>query len=229
MSFLADPSVPPNNWFSWSYITQNSHLILSLAGTHARLTATSVAIAILIAVPLGVLAYWFRPLSGPIIAVSNGFYTIPSLALFAILAPFTGVLGSTTLVIVLTLYALTLIVYNTVTGLRQVPDEVLDAATGMGYGRFGRLARVELPLALPSIMTGIRLATVSTVALVTIGVLTGNGGFGQMLSAGIQNGFYKPEILTGTLACVALGLILDLLLLGVTRVITPWTRRAGAR
>ncbi|HEY1485941.1 MAG TPA: ABC transporter permease, partial [Micromonosporaceae bacterium] len=206
-----------------------SHLILSLAGTHARLTATSVIIAVIVAVPLGVIAYWFRPLAGPIIALSNGFYTIPSLALFAILAPFTGILGSTTLVIVLTLYALTLIVYNTVTGLRQVPPEVLDAATGMGYGRFGRLMHVELPLALPSIMTGIRLATVSTVALVTIGVLTGNGGFGQMLIEGLSNNFYKPEVMTGTLACVALGLILDLLLFGVTRLVTPWMRREAAR
>jgi osmoprotectant transport system permease protein len=233
MSFLgavlADPPAPPNPWFSWSYVTQNSDLILTLLRTHALLTAQAVIVATVVALPLGILAYWVRPLAGPIIAVSNTLYIIPSLALFAFLAPFTGVLGTTTLLVVLVLYALTIIVYNTITGLRQVPADVLDAATGMGYSRLGQLWRVELPLALPAIMTGIRLATVSTVALVTIGVLTGNGGLGQLIIGGLRSNFYKAEVTTGTIACVALGLVLDLVLLGVSRLMTPWNRRVGAQ
>ncbi len=102
---------------------------------------------------------------------------------------------------------------------------MLDAAAGMGYGRFGRLWRVELPLALPGIMTGIRLATVSTVALVTVGVVIGQGGLGQLIIGGLRNNFYQAEILTGMVLCVALGLALDLMLAGIGWLITPWTWR----
>jgi osmoprotectant transport system permease protein len=227
MAVLADGA--PNPWFSWSYITQNSDNILDLLRYHAELTAESVLVAIVVAVPLAILGYWVRPLATPITAVSNTLYTIPSLALFAFLAPFTGVTGTTTILIGLVLYALILIINNTMTGLQRVPAEVLDAATGMGYGRLGRLFRVELPLAVPGIMTGIRLATVSTVALVTVGVITGQGGLGQLIAGGIRNNFYRPEITTGTLMCVVLGLALDVILVGVTWLLTPWSRRAGAR
>jgi osmoprotectant transport system permease protein len=226
---LADPSAPPNPWFSWSYVKQNSDTILSLLGYHAQLTVESVGVAVVVAVPLAIIAYWYRRLAGPIIAFSNTLYTIPSLALFAFLAPFTGVTGPTTIIIGLVLYALLLIVNNTITGLQRVPPEVLDAATGMGYGRFGRLWRVELPLALPAIMTGIRLATVSTVALVTVGVIIGQGGLGQLIIGGLRNNFYRAEVTTGTVLCVALGLALDLILLAITRLITPWSRRAATR
>ena len=99
----------------------------------------------------------------------------------------------------------------------------------MGYGRWARLFRIDLPLALPGILTGLRLATVSTVALVTVGVLVGHGGLGQLIFAGFQNNFYKAEIMTGTVLCVALALVLlDLLLAGVGRLLTPWSAR-GAR
>ena len=93
----------------------------------------------------------------------------------------------------------------------------------MGYGRWGRLFRIDLPLALPGIVAGVRMATVSTVALVTVGVLVGHGGLGQLISAGFQNNFYKAEIMTGTLLCVALALVLDLLLVRVARLVTPWS------
>jgi osmoprotectant transport system permease protein len=227
---LADPAGAPNPWFSWSYVTQNSNTILDALRYHITVTAEAMGFAILVAVPLAVLAHWFRPLASPILGVSGVLYTIPSLALFAFLAPFTGVTGTTTILIGLVLYALLLIIGNTITGLRQVPPEVLDAARGMGFGRLGRLFRVELPLALPGIMTGIRLATVSTVALVTVGVVLGQGGLGQLIISGLRNNYYKAEILTGTVLCVALGLALDLILAGITKLITPWTwRRSGTR
>ncbi len=154
-------------------------------------------------------------------------YTIPSLALFAILAPFTGA-TRTTVLIGLVLYALLVLVRNTLVGLQSVPDEVVDAARGMGYGPGRMLWQVELPVALPAIMTGVRVATVSTVALVTVGVIVGYGGLGQLLLAGFQNNFYRAEIMTSTVLTVALALVLDLVLLVITRAFTPWARRGAA-
>jgi len=150
-------------------------------------------------------------------------YTVPSLALFAFIAPYLGI-GAITVLTVVVLYALLVIVRNAVAGLNQVPPEVRDAAEGMGYGRWARLLRIDLPLALPGILTGVRLATVSTVALVTVGVVVGRGGLGQLIFAGFQNNFYKAQIMTGTLLCVLLALVLDLILAGVGRLLTPWLR-----
>ncbi|GLZ62028.1 ABC transporter permease [Micromonospora sp. NBRC 107095] len=221
LSYLADPGNP---WFSWQYVRDNSDTILAAVREHASLTGRAVVIAVLIALPLSVLAYWFRPLAGPILAVSGVIYTIPSLALFAFIAPYLGT-GATTVLVGLVLYALLLIVRNVVAGLNQVPPEVREAAEGMGYGRWRRLFRIDLPLALPGIVTGVRLATVSTVALVTVGVLVGHGGLGQLIFAGFQNNLYKAEIMTAALLCVALAVVLDLLLILVARLVTPWSPR----
>jgi osmoprotectant transport system permease protein len=163
-------------------------------------------------------------LTGPILALSGLLYTIPSLALLALLAPAVGTTTDTSVLIALVLYALLVLVRNSLTGLTQVPDEVREAATGMGYGRVGRLLRVELPLALPGIITGVRLATVSTVALVTVGSLIGQGGLGDLILGGFRNNFYKAEILTGSILCVGLALVLDLALAGLGRLLTPWSR-----
>lgn len=224
LSYRADPGNP---WFSWQYVRDNSDTVLAAVREHTTLTLRAVLIAALIALPLAVLAYWFRPLAGPVLAVTGVLYTIPSLALFAFLAPYLGI-GAVTVLSVVVLYALLVIVRNAVAGLNQVPPEVREAAEGMGYGRWGRLFRVELPLALPGILTGLRLATVSTVALVTVGVVIGRGGLGQLIFAGLQNNFYKAQIMTGTLLCVLLALVLDLLLAGVGRLLTPWLRRRTA-
>lgn len=214
-----------NPWFSWQYLHDNADTILAALREHATLTAQAVVLATVVALPLAVLAYWYRSLTGPILALSGVLYTIPSLALFALLAPFVGI-GRGTVLIGLVLYALLLLVRNILTGLVRVPEEVRDAARGMGYGRFAQLVRVELPLALPSVLTGLRLATVSTVALVTVGVLVGHGGLGQLIYAGFH-ATYRAEIATGTVLCVLLALVLDLLLAGLGRLATPWTRRSG--
>jgi osmoprotectant transport system permease protein len=231
MSFLdltyGAEGAPGNPWFSWQYVRDNSDTIMAALREHTVLTAETVFLAALVAIPLAVLAYWYRPLTGPILALSGVLYTIPSLALFAFLAPYTGI-GTRTVLIGLVLYALLMIVRNTLAGLAQVPAEVRDAAQGMGYGRFARLLRIDLPLAVPGIITGLRLATVSTVALVTVGLIVGHGGLGQLIIGGFRNNFYRAEIVTGAVLCVALGLVLDLLLAGVGRLLTPWTRR-GAR
>ncbi|MGI5212966.1 ABC transporter permease [Plantactinospora sp. CA-290183] len=228
MSFRAIYRADPGNpWFSWQYLQDNSDTILSALREHASLTAQAVAIAALLAIPLAVLAYWFRPLTGPILAFSGVLYTVPSLALFAFIAPYVGT-GTTTVLIGLVLYALLLIIRNSLAGLNQVPAEVRDAAQGMGYGRLARLIRIDLPLALPGILTGLRLATVSTVALVTVGVLVGHGGLGQLIIGGFRNNTFKAEIMTGTILCVALALVLDLILAAVGRLLTPWSRRRVA-
>lgn len=224
LSYRADPGNP---WFSWQYVRDNSETVLNALREHTTLTLRAVLIAALIAIPLAVVAYWFRPLTGPILALTGVLYTVPSLALFAFVAPYLGI-GVATVLSVVVLYALLVIVRNTVAGLNQVPAEVREAAEGMGYGRWGRLLRIELPLAVPGILTGLRLATVSTVALVTVGVVIGRGGLGQIIFAGFQNNLYKAQIMTGTLLCVLLALVLDLLLIGAGRLLTPWLRgRAG--
>jgi len=224
---LAAPANAGNPWFSWRYIQQNADQILQYLQFHFLTTIEAVALAMVVAIPIAVLCYWIRPLAAPILALSGVLYTIPSLALFAFLAPFVGI-GVTTILIGLVIYALLLVIQNTLTGLQQVPEDVRDAARGMGYGRFGLLWHVELPLALPGIITGIRLATVSTVALLTVGVIVGQGGLGQLISSGLHTTLSRPAIFTGTVLCVALGLALDLVIAGIGRIVTPWARRGVA-
>ncbi|GAB3868842.1 ABC transporter permease [Dactylosporangium cerinum] len=227
MSFLARGEAG-NPWFSWSYIRDNGDTLWDALVDHVAITVWSVAIAVAIAVPLAVLAYWVRPLATPILTSASVLYTIPSLALLAFLAPFLGT-GRTPVVVALVLYALIILIRNALTGLQQVPGDVREAATAMGYSRVARLWRVELPLALPAILTGLRLATVSTVALVTVGSIVGSqGGLGALILNGFRASLYKAQILTATLLCVLLALTLDLLLVGLTRALTPWTRRRSS-
>jgi osmoprotectant transport system permease protein len=151
------------------------------------------------------------------------------LALLAFIAPYVGTTNPASVLIALVLYALLLVVRNTLAGLNQVPAETREAAEGMGYGRFGRLLRIDLPLAMPGILTGLRLATVSTVALVTVGALIGYGGLGGRILGGFRNNFYRAEIVTGTVLCVVLALVLDLMLAGIGRLLTPWLAGRSAR
>jgi osmoprotectant transport system permease protein len=219
---------PRNPWFSWAYVRNNSESLLSALQQHVELTVTTVLIATAIAVPLAIVAARVSWLTGGILSSSGVLYTIPSLALFALLAP-TIPSGRTTALIALTMYALLAIVRNAVTGLRQVPGDVRDAAAGMGYGRAKMLWRIDLPLALPGILTGVRIATVSTVALVTVGYVVGFGGFGNLILTGFNNNFYKPQIMAGTIGCLGLALILDLMLVAAGWLAMPWARRRAAQ
>ena len=222
---LAAPADGPGNpWFSWRYVQDNADILLDALEFHAGITARAVLIALVVALPLAIVSYWWRPLTGPILALSGVLYTIPSLALLALLAPAVGTTSDTAILIALVLYALLVLVRNSLAGLTEVPGEVRDAAAGMGYGRVGRLLRIELPLALPGILTGLRLATVSTVALVTVGGIIGRGGLGDLILGGFRNNFYKAQILTASILCVLLALVLDLVLAGIGRALTPWTR-----
>jgi len=215
---------PRNPWFSWEYVRQNTESLTTALKQHVELTVAAVLLAAAIGIPLAILANRVDWLTGPILAFSGVLYTIPSLALFALLGPILGLTFQTVL-IGLVLYALLAIVRNALTGLRQVPAGVLDAARGMGYGSLALLWRIELPLALPGILTGLRIATVSTVALVTVGYIVGFGGFGNLIITGFLFNFYKPQIMAGTIGCLALALIFDLILIGFGRLVMPWARR----
>jgi osmoprotectant transport system permease protein len=215
---------PGNPWFSWRYVHDNAGILLNALEFHAGITARAVLIALVVALPLAIVSYWWRPLTGPILALSGILYTIPSLALLALLAPVVGTTTDTAILIALALYALLVLVRNSLAGLTQVPGEVREAAAGMGYGKLGRLFRIELPLAMPGILTGLRLATVSTVALVTVGGIIGRGGLGDLILGGFRNNFYKAQILTASILCVLLALVLDLILAGIGRALTPWLR-----
>jgi osmoprotectant transport system permease protein len=213
----------PNPWFDAGYVVDNWDSILGYLGEHVRLTVGAVVIGTLIALPLALLARRNRLLSGSVLGLSTVVYTIPSLAMFAFIFPFTG-LSATTVLIGLVAYSLVILVRNFLAGLQGVPADVREAAKGMGYGSVRRFVGVDLPLALPAFMAGLRIATVSTVALTTVGVLVGHGGFGQMIVGGFNANFYRAEIVTGTVGCVLLALLADLLLAGVERLLTPWTR-----
>ena len=213
----------PNPWFDLSYVIDNRESITRLLVEHVQLTVAAVVLGALIALPLAVLARRSRWLAGPVLGLSTLIYTIPSLAMFAFIFPFTG-LSSTTVLIGLVAYSLVILVRNFLAGLEGVPDDVREAAKGMGYGAVRRFVRVDLPLALPAFMAGLRIATVSTVALTTVGVLVGHGGLGQLITGGFNANFYRAEIVTGTIGCVVLALVADVLLAGVERLLTPWTR-----
>lgn len=214
----------PNPWLSWAYLHDNAAAILAATREHVTLTLLSVAFGLLLALPLALLARRSARLEALVVGAAGVLYTIPSLALFAVLAPVTG-LTRTTVVIGLTSYTLLVLVRNVLTGLQEVPADVVEAARGMGLGPGRLLLRVQLPLALPSILAGLRVATVSTVALVTVGAVVSNGGLGQLILEGFNNNFYRAEILTATLLCVLLAAVADLLLLGLERLLTPWVRR----
>jgi len=216
----------PNPWLSWAYVHDNWSDIAFRLEQHASLTIEAVLIALAIALPLAAVAH-FRPrLAGVIVGTSSVFYTIPSLALFGILAPYTGI-GRVTVLIGLVAYALLMLLRNIIAGLRGVDPAVVDAGRGLGYGRVRLLLLVELPNALPSVFAGLRVATVTTVALTTVGVVVGYGGLGQLMFRGLYRA-YNAEVATAALLCVALALALDLLLLAAGKALTPWTRRARA-
>jgi osmoprotectant transport system permease protein len=217
----------PNPWIDPSYVVDNWDSILRYLGEHVRLTVGAVVLGALIALPLALLARRSRFLAGPVLAVSTIVYTIPSLAMFAFIFPFTG-LSATTVLIGLVAYSLVILVRNFLTGLRGVPDDVREAARGMGYGSAALFWKIDLPLAMPAFITGLRIATVSTVALVTVGVLVGHGGLGQLILGGFNANFYRAEIVTGTVLCILLALLADVLLVGAERLVTPWTRAGHA-
>lgn len=221
---LATSSPPANPWLSWDYVVRNWDDLTTALGQHTSLTVQAVLVALVVALPLAALAHLRPRLAGPVLGTTGVLYTIPSLALFGLLAPYTGI-GRTTVLIGLVTYALLVLVRNILVGLQGVDEDVRDAARGLGYGRARMLLQVELPNALPSIIAGVRLATVTTVALVTVGVVVGYGGLGQLMFRGFRSR-YHAEIMTATILCLLLALAFDLVLYLLGRALTPWSRTA---
>jgi osmoprotectant transport system permease protein len=215
-----------NHWFCVDYLKDRHQDLTSALVQHLQLTTAALLLGILIAFPLALLARRVSWLQGAILGTSTAIYTIPSLALFPLLVPFTGI-TATTVVIGLALYALTILVRSMLAGLTGVPAEVRESAVGLGYGATRLLLGVELPLALPVMMAGLRVATVSTVALTTVGTLVSYGGLGNLIADGVQNDF-KAELMAASVLCVVLAVVLDALIVGVQWTLTPWTHRRSA-
>jgi len=214
-----------NDWICAQYWHDYRPELVDATMQHLWLTVISVAAGILVAVPLALVARRSSTMETLVVGGTTILYTIPSLALFSLLLPLTG-LTETTVIVGLGLYSLTILVRNVIAGLNGVPEEVRESARGVGYSETALLLKVELPLALPVIMAGIRVATVSTVALVTIGSIVSYGGLGNLLLLAVGNQF-KAQIFAASILCVALAVVLDVLLVLVQRLLTPWTR--GAR
>ncbi len=213
-----------NEWICGQYVKDFRPEIQHATVEHLEITALSVLLGVAIAFPLALLARRYARLESTVLGVSTGVYTIPSLALLPLMVPFTG-LSMTTVVIALALYALTILVRAMLEGLRAVPDEVVESARGLGYGPGRLLFRIELPLAIPVIMAGLRVATVSTVALTTIGSLVSYGGLGNLIKDGVNSNF-RAELFTAAVLCVVLAVLLDVLIVLSQRLLTPWTRGA---
>jgi osmoprotectant transport system permease protein len=220
--------VRENGTFCWDWVRENWEPILwPRLVEHVQLTAIAVSIGFVIAFAAALLAYRFRWFEGPFGIVSAVLYTIPSLALFQLLVPITG-LTVTTVEIALVSYTLLILFRNILSGLRSAPPEVVEAARGMGLTRTQTLMRVELPLALPAILAGIRIATVTTISLATVAAFVLPDGLGQPILDGLRTFFKTKFIAAGALA-VLLAVVADGALVLAQRAIAPWARAGRAQ
>ncbi len=222
-----DSCVTGDHAFCWGWVKQHWGDTLGPAlWQHVELTVIAVVIGFAIAFPLALLAHRFRRLEQPFGAFSALVYTVPSLALFQLLVPFTGITW-TTVEIALVGYTLVILFPNIVTGLRSAPDDVIEAARGMGLTRLQVLTRVELPLALPAIVGGLRIAVVSTVAIATIAATLLPKGLGYPIFLALKEPTpFKTEIYSAGVLAVALAIGADLLLVALRRTVVPWSRAA---
>lgn len=211
---------------SWEWIGDHTDEIWERTLQHLQLTGYAVGIGLVIAMGMSMVALRWRRAYAPLAAVSGALYSIPSLALFAILVPYTG-LGFRPVLIALVTYTLLILLRNIVAGIDGVPRSVLEAADGMGYEPWRRFLAVDLRLATPAIIGGIRVATVTVIGLVTVGALVGSGGYGVFINDGLSRNFTTPIIVGGGLS-IATAIAFDLLFVAVQRLTTPWSRAGMA-
>ena len=207
----------------WEYVIDEWDQVQEAIVQHLELTLYSVALGFVVSSVLAAIALRYRWATGPITGFTGFLYTIPSIALFGLLVPYFG-LSRTSAVIPLTLYTLLILVTNTIAGFRSVPGAVREAADGMGLTPARRVLTVELPLALPYIITGLRIAVVSTIGLVTVAAIIGQGGLGRLILDGLRRAFWTPMTL-GALLAILLALALDALIYLIGVLATPWARR----
>ena len=208
----------------WSWIPGNGAMIWQLTRENAYLGVVPALIGLAISLPLGIVAARWRWIYPPVLTVINVIYAIPSLALFIALIPALG-LSDTNVIVALTLFSLCVIVPNVVAGMRAVPASVRQAATAMGYGTLRRLVTVELPLAVPVIIAGLRVGVVSSISIASLGQLIGVSSLGYLFIDGLQRSF-PTEIYVGLVLVIALALACDLVLVGIRRALTPWAVRS---
>ena len=209
----------------WDWIASHLDDVAEKTWQHLQLLVIPMLLGFLIALTLAILAMRRPGTVGPVTAVTGLLYTIPSLAAFALLIAITG-LSLMTAIIPLTAYTLLILYVNTVAGLRSVPADVNEAADAMGYTARTRLLHVQLPLAIPLIMAGVRVAAVTTIGLVTVAAIIGGnrfGGLGQFITEGLQTDF-DTKIYLGAVGSVMLAFLVDGALVGVQRWLTPWSR-----
>jgi osmoprotectant transport system permease protein len=213
----------------WSWVSADRSAIYSLLLQHLELTGIAVGIGLLISLPLGILAWKVRLLRGPVIGLAGVLYVVPSVALLALCAPITGFFSVTTAEVALVSYTLLILLRNIVAGFDAVPAEAVEAAQGMGYSAWEQLWRVQLPLALPSILGGLRVAVVTTIGLVNVTAFIGQGGLGQLIEQGFNEDFNTPIVVGLALSVIMAGLA-DALIVAAERYSLPWLRsqrRAG--
>jgi osmoprotectant transport system permease protein len=209
----------------WSWVNDHTAEIRQRVIEHLQLVGWSLLWGLVLAIPLALLAHRYHWLRGPTLSVTGILYTIPSIAAFSLLLPYTG-LAQTTAIIPLTAYTLLILERNVLAGLDAVSGDVLEAAEGMGYSDRRRLFSVELPLAVPSIMAGLRIAAVTLIGLVPIAALVGQGGLGTFMLDGFNRDFQTP-LTVGTVLVVIIAVTVDALLLLAQRLVTPWNRRVA--
>lgn len=214
-----------DRWFWWPWVDENQHLVRHDLWIHVELTVAAVVFGLVIALPLGIWAQRHRSMLGVVLGGSGVLYTIPALAAFALLIPYTGG-GNLTAIIPLTAYTLLILVRNIVTGLDGVPAEAREAADAMGLTRSQRLRKLELPLATPTIMAGVRVATVSTIGMLTIAALVGLGGLGQLIMIGLNRPI-RTAVTVGAVLSVVLAVAADVFLAGLQHRISPWADRSA--
>lgn len=212
-------------FFDWAWTSRHLDDVATKILAHLVLTGLAVGIGLLISLALALLIVRYRWLNTPVTWITGMLYTIPSLALFALLVPFWG-FSLRTAEVGLVSYTLLILIRNIVAGLRGVPPEVREAAVGMGYSPAQVLVRVDLPLALPVIIAGVRIATVTTIGLVTVTAIIGRENLGQFILEGI-NQLFSTKIVLGAVLSIALAVAADVLLLGVQRLVAPWLRSRG--
>jgi len=209
-------------FFRLDWVVDNLDMLAQRTAEHVVLTLIGVGFGVLIAIPLTLLIHRRRRLIGPVLGFAGILYAIPSLALFGLLIPVTGI-GLVTAEIALVSYTLLILVRNGLSGLDGVAPEIVEAATGMGHTRIQQLWRVQLPLATPVIIAGVRIATVTTIGLVAVTALIGQGGLGFVIITIGINRFFPTAILVGVGLSVLLAVLADRGLVLAERALTPWT------
>jgi len=207
----------------WSYFTEQTESIVEALVQHLQLTLSAVGIGLIISGALAAIAMKYQWTVGPITGTTAFLYTIPSVAFFGVLVPYTGN-SAITAIIPLVCFTLLILVTNILDGFRAVPVAVKDAADGMGLGTSRRVLTVELPIAMPYIINGLRIATVTTVGLVTVAAIIGYGGLGRLILDGLRRAFWTPLTIGAGLS-ILLALLLDLMFYWLGNAVTPWTRR----